>query len=250
MNLGQAAAIVLAGLGAGTINTIVGSGSLITFPTLLLFGYSPIVANVSNTLGLVPGSLSGVIGYRRELPPRNVRFLIFAATALAGGLTGGVLLLALPSSTFERVVPFLILLASGLMALQPYLSRAVAARRGSGRGHEAVLIGLIFLTAIYGGYFGAAQGVLFITFLSIFQAGNLQRSNALKNVLATLTNAVAAILFIFVAPVDWPAAALIAIGAVVGGQVGAFAGRRMAPGLLRGAVVVVGVVVALRLLAG
>ncbi len=250
MNLGQAIAIVLAGLAAGTVNTIVGSGSLITFPTLLFFGYSPLVANVSNTLGLVPGSFSGVIGYRRELPPPNAQLVTFAVVAIAGGLTGGVLLLALPSSTFELVVPFLILLASGLMAVQPYLSRAVAARRGAGRRHDAVLIGLIFLTAIYGGYFGAAQGVLFITFLSIFQAGNLQRSNALKNVLAMITNAVAAALFIFVAPVDWPAAALIAVGAIAGGQIGAFAGRRMPPGLLRGAVVIVGVVVAVRLLVG
>jgi uncharacterized protein len=250
VNLSEAVAIVLAGLAAGTINTIVGSGSLITFPTLLFFGFSPIVANVSNTLGLVPGSLSGVIGYRRELPPPNAQLLVFAAAAIAGGLTGGVLLLALPSTTFERVVPYLILLACGLMALQPYLSRAVAARRGTGRRHHVVLIGLIFLTAIYGGYFGAAQGVLFITFLSIFQAGNLQQSNALKNVLAMITNAVAAILFILVAPVDWTAAVLIAVGAIVGGQIGAFAGRRMPPGLLRGTVVVVGVGVALRLLAG
>ena len=250
MNLVEAVAIVLAGLAAGTLNTIVGSGSLITFPTLLFFGYPPIVANVSNTLGLVPGSLSGLIGYRRELPPPNGQLVAAAAAAIAGGLTGGVLLLALPSSTFELIVPFLILLACGLMALQPYLSRALAARRGAGRRHDAVLVGLIFLTAIYGGYFGAAQGVLFITFLSIFQAGNLQRSNAIKNGLALITNAVAAVLFIFVAPVDWTAAALIAVGAVVGGQIGAYAGRRMRPGLLRGAVVVVGVVVALRLLVG
>ncbi len=250
MDLVQAVAIVIAGLAAGTINTIVGSGSLITFPTLLFFGYPPIVANVSNTLGLVPGSLSGVIGYRRELPPPNAQLVAASAAAVAGGLTGGVLLLALPSSTFEVVVPFLILLASGLMAIQPYLSRALAARGGAGRRHDAVLLGLIFLTAIYGGYFGAAQGVLFITFLSIFRAGNLQRSNAIKNVLALLTNAVAAVLFILVAPVNWAAAALIALGAVVGGQIGAVLGRRMRPELLRGVVVVVGVVVGVKLLVG
>jgi len=250
VSLIQALAIVAAGLVAGTINTIVGSGSLITFPTLLFFGYSPIVANVSNTLGLVPGSLSGVIGYRRELPRPDRPLLTLAAAAIAGGLTGGILLLALPSSTFALIVPFLILLAAGLMAIQPYLSRFVAARRGTGRGHDAVFVGLIFLTSIYGGYFGAAQGVLFITFLSIFQPGHLQRSNAVKNVLALLTNAVAAVLFILVAPVDWLAAALIAVGAVVGGQIGAYVGRRMRPGFLRWLVVVVGVVVALKLLLG
>lgn len=250
VSLVQALAIIAAGLAAGTINTIVGSGSLITFPTLLFFGYSPIVANVSNTVGLVPGSISGVIGYRRELPPPTTRYLTLAAAAIAGGLTGAVLLLALPSSTFQVVVPFLILLASGLMAIQPYLSRAVAARRGPGRGNDAALTGLTFLTAIYGGYFGAAQGVLFITILSIFQPGHLQRSNAVKNVLALITNTVAAVLFILFAHVDWPAAALIAVGSIAGGQIGAFLARRMRPGLLRGVVVVVGVVVALKLLLG
>jgi len=250
VNLVQALAIIAAGLAAGTINTIVGSGSLITFPTLLFFGYSPIVANVSNTLGLVPGTLSGVIGYRRELPRPDRSFVTLAVAATAGGLTGAVVLLALPSSTFEMVVPFLILLAAGLMAAQPYLSRFVAARRGAGRGHDLVFIAAIYLTAIYGGYFGAAQGVLLITLLSIFQPGDIQRSNAVKNVLALLVNAVAAVLFIVVAPVDWAAAALIAVGAIAGGQIGAFLARRMRPGLLRWVVVVVGVVVALKLLTG
>jgi len=245
-----AIALVGAGFAAGTINTIVGSGSLITFPTLLLLGYPPVAANVTNTVGLVPGALSGSIGYRRELPPRGRWFFTLAGAAIAGGLTGGVLLLALPSTTFEVVVPYLILLASGLMAAQPYLARAVVARRGIGRGQDLLLIALVFLTSIYGGYFGAAQGVLFITFLSIFQPGDLQRSNAVKNVLALLTNAIAAALFILIAPVDWAAAALLAVGAIVGGQVGAFAGRRMRPGLLRWVVVIVGVIVALKLLAG
>jgi len=250
MSVLQAAAIVAAGLAAGTINTIVGSGSLITFPTLLFFGYSPIVANVSNTVGLVPGSISGVIGYRRELPAPERSFQVLVTAAIAGGLTGGALLLALPSSTFEIIVPFLILIATGLMAVQPYLSRALAARRGVGRRHDVVLLVLIYLTAIYGGYFGAAQGVLFISLLSIFRPGNLQRSNAVKNILALCTNAVAAVLFILVAHVDWVAAALIAIGAIVGGQIGAFAAQRMRPGLLRGVVVVVGASVGLKLLIG
>lgn len=246
----EAIAIVAAGFAAGTINTIVGSGSLITFPTLLFFGFPPIVANVSNTVGLVPGALSGVLGYRRELPPPDRGFVILVVAAIAGGITGAILLLALPSTTFEVVVPFLILIASGLMAVQPYLSKALAARRGQGRGRVGVLVGSIYATAIYGGYFGAAQGVLFISLLSIFQPGNLQRSNALKNVLALCTNAVAAVVFIGVAPVDLTAALLIAVGSIVGGQVGAFAARRMRPGLLRWVVVTVGVVVAVKLLLG
>ena len=246
----QAIAIIAAGFAAGTINTIVGSGSLITFPTLLLFGYPPIVANVSNTVGLVPGAISGVIGYRRELPTPDRSFATLVAAAIAGGLTGGILLLALPSTTFEVIVPFLILIASGLMAVQPYLSKAIASRRAPGRTPVVIFVGAIYLTAIYGGYFGAAQGVLFISLLSIFQPGNLQRSNATKNVLALCTNAVAAVLFIAVAPVDWAAALLIAVGSIVGGQVGAFAARRMRPGLLRWVVVAVGVVVAVKLLIG
>ena len=250
MDILQAIAIVAAGFAAGTINTIVGSGSLITFPTLLFFGYPPIVANVSNTVGLVPGSLSGVVGYRRELPPRDRGLITLGAAAILGGLTGGILLLALPSTTFSAIVPYLILLASALMAVQPYLSRALAQRRGAGNGNAVVLTFLVFMTAIYGGYFGAAQGVLFISILSIFQPGNLQRSNAIKNLLALFTNAVAAVLFALVAPVDWTVALLIAVGAIVGGQVGAYLARRMRPGLLRWVVVIVGVVVALKLIIG
>ena len=246
----EALAIALAGFAAGTINTIVGSGSLITFPTLLFFGFPPIVANVSNTVGLVPGSISGVIGYRRELPAPNRALLALVGAALAGGLTGGILLLALPSTTFAVIVPFLILIASGLMAVQPYLSRALAARQGDGRRHNAVLTALIYLTGIYGGYFGAAQSVLFISLLSIFQPGNIQRSNAVKNLLALCTNAIAAVLFIAIAHVDWAAALLIAVGSIVGAQVGAFAARRMRPGVLRWVVVVVGVAVGLKLLIG
>jgi uncharacterized membrane protein YfcA len=246
----EALVIMAAGFAAGTINTIVGSGSLITFPTLLFFGFPPIVANVSNTVGLVPGTASGAIGYRRELPMLDRGFLTLVALAIAGGLTGALVLLALPSTTFEVIVPFLILIASGLMAVQPYVSRALAARRGTGVSHGLVFDALIYLTAIYGGYFGAAQGVLFISLLSIFQPGNLQSSNAVKNVLALCTNTVAAVVFVLIAHVDWGAALLIAIGSTVGGQVGAFAGRRMRPGVLRWVVVVVGVAVGLKLLVG
>jgi uncharacterized membrane protein YfcA len=246
----EALVIAAAGFAAGTINTIVGSGSLITFPTLLFFGYSPIVANVSNTVGLVPGTISGVVGYRREMPARDRPLLTLVAAALAGGLTGGILLLALPAASFSIIVPFLILVACALMALQPYLSRALAGGRGAENGHEAALTALVYVTGIYGGYFGAAQGVLFISLLSIFRPGNLQRSNAIKNLLAMCTNAIAAVLFIFIAHVDWVAALLIGIGSIVGGQVGAFVARRMRPTLLRWIVVVVGVSVALKLLIG
>lgn len=246
-----ALAVLAAGLAAGTVNTIVGAGSLITFPTLLALGYSPVVANVTNTVGLVPGALSGSIGYRRELHGQRDRLGRLGAAAVLGGITGGVLLLVLPSSFFDRVVPVLILAACLLVALQPRVSRWVQSRRrpNSGKHHGgpglyASLVG----AAIYGGYFGAAQGVLLIALLAIFLDDHLQRLNAAKNVLAVLVNGVAAVLFVAVADVAWEVAVLLAVGSVLGGQLGASVGRRLPPGLLRGAVVVVGVAVAIRLL--
>ena len=205
MTPAEVAAIVGAGVAAGTINTIVGSGSLITFPTLLAFGYPPVVANVSNTVGLVPGSISGTLGYRRELAGQRNRILRFGAVAVAGSLTGAVLLLALPATTFQRVVPFLILAACLLIAFQPRLSAEVERRRPRAESHSRLLDLGVYLTGAYGGYFGAAQGVILIALLAIFVADDLQRLNALKNMIATLVNAVAAVLFILFAPVAWPA---------------------------------------------
>lgn len=240
-----ALAILGVGLAAGTINTIVGSGSLITFPTLLALGYAPIVANVSNTVGLVTGSISGAIGYRRELEGQAQRARVLAVASITGGLTGGVLLLALPASVFENVVPVLILLACLLVAVQPRL----AARDRRPRSHGGPwLFAAVFATGVYGGYFGAAQGVILIAFLGIFLDDGLQRLNALKNVLAALVNGVAALLFIAFADVDWAVAGLLAAGAVCGGQVGARLGRRIPAGWLRAVIVVVGVAVAVRLL--
>ncbi|MCJ7712449.1 MAG: sulfite exporter TauE/SafE family protein, partial [Chloroflexi bacterium] len=232
--------IAAAGVAAGAINTIVGSGSLVTFPTLLLLGFPPLVANVSNTVGLVPGSLSGVIGYRRELVGQRRRILRLGLAALPGGVLGALLLVALPATTFERVVPYLILLASVLMALQPRLSALVARHRPHGAEHSRILAVLIFLTAIYGGYFGAAQSVIFIALLAVFVPDNLQNLNGLKNVLALIVNAVAAVAFILIAPVDWRVAVLIGVGSIVGGQLGAVVGRRMSPLVFRFAVVAVG----------
>jgi uncharacterized membrane protein YfcA len=246
----EAVVIVAAGMAAGAINTIVGSGSLITFPTLLAFGYPPVVANVSNTLGLAPGSFSGVVGYRRELVGQRDRIIRYGAAGAAGGLTGGLLLLAAPESAFEAVVPYLILLACALMAFQPRLARYMAARRGLEAGHPTGLTLGVFLTGIYGGYFGAAQGVILMALLAIFLTDDLQRLNGLKNWIAGLVNGVAAVLFILVAPVDYGVAALLAIGSIVGGQVGATVGRRLPAPVLRATVVTVGLVVAIRMLIG
>jgi uncharacterized membrane protein YfcA len=239
-----ALAIVGVGLAAGTINTIVGSGSLLTFPTLLALGYAPVVANVSNTVGLVTGSISGAVGYRRELEGQASRIRVLSLASVTGGLTGGALLLALPASVFENVVPALILLACLLVALQP---RLAARDRPAQAAGGPWLFAAVFATGVYGGYFGAAQGVILIALLGIFIDDGMQRLNALKNVLAALVNGVAALLFIAFADVDWAVAGFLAAGAVCGGQLGARLGRRIPAGWLRAVIVVVGVAVAVRL---
>lgn len=251
-------AIVAAGLAAGTINTIVGSGSLVTFPTLLALGYPPVVANVSNTVGIVFGSISGAVGYRRELEGQRDRAIKLSLIGGFGGLTGGILLLGLPETAFDRIVPILILFAVVLVALQPRLTRWMAARRQSRqddghapeREHPIAFLVFVFLTGVYGGYFGAAQSVIFMALLGIFVVDTLQRLNALKNVVAAVVNGVAAVLFAIFAPVSWPVVVLLAIGSIVGGQIGAHVGRRLSPDVLRGAIIVVGTIVGVRLLIG
>lgn len=244
LTLLEMALLIGAGLAAGTINTIVGSGSLVTFPTLLALGYPPVVANVSNTVGLVPGSISGTLGYRRELRGQKSRVIRLGITAVMGGFTGGILLLILPASTFEHVVPFLILLACGLMAVQPRLSAVVSGRRTAGRQDGPMAVVVIFATGVYGGYFGAAQGVMLIALLATFINDDLQRLNGLKNVLVVLVNGVAALLFLLIAPVAWEASLLVAVGSITGGQVGALVGRRLPPNVLRLIIVMVGSAVA------
>src|SRR5579863_615444 len=244
----EALAIVGVGLVAGTVNTIVGSGSLITFPTLLAFGFTPIVANVSNTIGLVPGSLSGAVAYRSELRGQRPRLAVLGLASVSGGIVGAVLLLALPGSVFRHVVPVLILVACVLVALQPRLSARLAQRTDRRVHGGPVLFGSVFLTGVYGGYFGAAQGVILLALLGIFLRDHLQKLNATKNVLAFLVNGVAGIVFVAFAHVSWEAAGLLAGGSVVGGQVGGVLGRRLPAPLLRGIIVVVGVVAAIALL--
>ena len=242
----EIAAVLLAGVAAGTINTVVGSGTLITFPTLLALGVPPVTANVSNTVGLVPGSLSGAVGYRRELAGQRNRLLRLASASVLGGLAGAVLLLVLPSSAFDAIVPVLIGIGVLLVVTGPAIQRRVAARheaRGGIPDHGAAWVWPAVAGAgVYGGYFGAAQGVLLMAILGIGVDDDLQRHNATKNVLALLVNFVAAIVFIAVADVDWPIAGLIAVGSVIGGQIGAKVGRRLPAALLRAVIVVVGVV--------
>lgn len=248
-------AVLLAGVGAGTINAVVGSGTLITFPTLLALGVPPVTANMSNSLGLVPGSIAGAFGYRRELAGQRDRVLRLLVFSTAGGILGAGLLLVLPPGAFEAVVPVLILLGITLVVLQPRLSRAVAARaehREEGPAERSWWVPVAVLaTGAYGGYFGAAQGVLLMAVLGIGITESLQRLNGVKNVLVAVVNGVAGLVFVVVAElgllgaeakVDWLVVLLIAVGSVCGGLLGAAVGRKLPPLVLRAAIVTVGVV--------
>jgi uncharacterized membrane protein YfcA len=245
MTIWEAAAILAAGVGAGTINTIVGSGTLLTFPVLLAFGLPPITANVSNTIGLVPGAVTGAFGYRAELRGRRPLLLRLAATSLTGGVAGAVLLLILPPGAFDAIVPVLVGAALVLVVLQPRLARALQARRERAGGAPAhggpLLYAGVLLASAYGGYFGAAQGVIYLSLMGVLLAEDWQRLNGIKNVLAGLVNGVAAVLFAFLAPVDWTVALLVAIGSTAGGVIGARIGRRLPPTALRALIVLVGI---------
>jgi uncharacterized protein len=243
---GEYLAVLAAGGVAGMVNTIVGSGSLVTFPTLLAVGYPSVTANVSNTVGLVFGGVSGVIGYRRELEGQKRRAAGFACCTAVGALTGGILLLTLPSSVFDAVVPLLILFACALMAFK---NRLTPQHTATSQGHLAPAGASAFFTGIYGGYFGAAQGIILMSLLALFLPDGMQRLNALKNVLALVANAVAAVLFVFAADVAWEAAATIAVGSTLGAQLGATVGRRIPDEGLRWTVVVGGTIVAIILIA-
>ena len=252
----EAVAILAAGMAAGTINAVVGSGTLITFPTLLAFGYPPVVANISNNIGLLPGGVSGTWGYRRELAGQRRRLYRLAPMSVVGAVTGALLLLWLPAEAFARIVPVLIAVALVLVVAQPWLQRRTAARRAASTApadHEpvAVVSAGTYAAGVYGGYFGAAQGVLLIGLLGSLLPESLQRVNAAKNLLSLLVNATAAVVFCLVAfdRIDWAVVALVAMGSLVGGALGASVGRRLPAPVLRGVIVLVGVVAIWRMVA-
>jgi hypothetical protein len=245
----HAVAILAAGVAAGTINTVVGSGTLFTFPVLLGFGYPPVVANVSNTLGLIPAGVTGAIGYRRELTGQRTRTMTLAVASVSGGAAGAVLLLSLPPAAFKAIVPVFIAVALLLIIFQRPLAARLAARRVArgARPGPATILG-VFVGGIYGGYFGAAQGILVLSILTLGLEDELQRLNALKIVLTLLANLISGVVFVFVAHIDWGAAGLIAAGSLVGGVLGARAGRRLSPAVLRGVIIVVGIAAIIQLL--
>ncbi|MFD5831156.1 sulfite exporter TauE/SafE family protein [Lentzea sp. NPDC060358] len=247
MTVWEAIAVVIAGVFAGGINTVVGSGTLVTFPVLLAVGYPPVVANVSNSLGLVPGSLSGAWGYREELKGQAGRIKRLLPASILGGIVGAILLVTLPDKAFTAIVPVLIVIALVLVVIQPWLNRKLADRRNDNDGGLLLWFG-VFAAGIYGGYFGAAQGVLVMGLMGVLVSEHLQRLNALKNVLTAFVNLVAGVMFIFIADVAWLVVLLLAVGSVVGGQIGAKIGRKLPPAVLRGVIVVVGVAAIVQLL--
>jgi uncharacterized protein len=244
----EAVVIGAVGVFAGAMNAIVGSGTLVTFPVLLALGYPPVVANISNGLGLVPGSVSGAIGYRRELTGQRGRLLRLGAVTAVGASGGALLLLVLPADAFEAIVPALILLALVLVLLQPWLARKLVKReRRHEHGGPVLLLGVLAV-GVYGGYFGASQGVLNLALMGIMLDEQLHRLNAAKNVLTATANLVSGVVFVFVADVAWAVVILLAAGSVVGGLLGVRMGRRLRPVWLRGLIVAVGVVAIVQLL--
>ena len=250
--------IALAGVGAGAINSLVGSGTLITFPTLVALGYPPVTATMSNAIGLVAGGVSGTWGYRAELSGQWRRLRWQIPASMAGAAIGAFLLLHLPEKVFTQIVPVLLVLALALVVTGPRI-QAFARRRaefaGHGAGHVSALrmVALVlgtFAVGIYGGYFTAAQGILLIGVMGALLPEDVQRMNAAKNLLALLVNIVAAVSYILVAfdRISWPVVGLIAGGSLVGGWLGAHYGRRLSPGALRAIIVVVGLIGLYRLL--
>ena len=234
--------VLVAGFAAGTINAVVGSGTLITFPALLAVGYSPVVANVSNTLGLVPGAASSAFGYRKELRGSRTRLLRFAPWTTLGAIGGAALLLTLPDEAFDAIVPILIGISLVLIVFQPRISAWITARRETHRPHGGPgLLAGILGTGVYGGYFGAGQGVLLFGLLATSLGGDLKEVNAIRAVLAGIANGVAAVVFVLVADIAYLPAVLIAVGSTAGGLFGAGIGRRLSDPVLRAVIVVVGV---------
>jgi uncharacterized membrane protein YfcA len=265
--------LAAAALLAGAVNAVAGGGSLLSFPALLAVGYPAITANVTNSVALTPGYFGGTLGYRRELAGQRRRILALGVTSATGAVVGAVLLLVSSPELFEAIVPFLIFLACGLLALQPRLARLVRARREdhgdpqpaevgpanpgpgdpaagpAGRDHHTgPLFAAQFLAAVYGAYFGAGVGIMMLAILGIFLSDSLQRLNALKGLLSLLISVVAAIWFALFAEVSWVAVAVMAVASLVGGQLGVVLARRLNDQVLRWLVVSFGVAVGLRLL--
>jgi uncharacterized membrane protein YfcA len=243
----EAFGLLAAALVAGAVNAVAGGGSLITFPALLAAGYPAKTANVTNTVALWPGYLGGSLGYRDELKPQRRRIAYLVAPSVLGAIAGSAILLSTSEDAFEAVVPFLILFATALMAFQKQLTALAERHRLAARGPDhfpPLLHGAVFLSAVYGAYFGAGLGIIMLAILGVLIPDDLQRLNALKGMLSLLINGVAVIYFAVFGPVEWAPAAVMATGALAGGYFGSGLARRLGQERLRSAVVAFGVAIA------
>ncbi|OSY41418.1 MULTISPECIES: sulfite exporter TauE/SafE family protein [Pseudonocardia] len=237
----EVAVIALAGLWAGLINTVVGSGTLVTFPVLVALGYPPVTATTSNAIGLISGTITGAVGYRKELTGHGRRLAGYAVASFLGAIGGAALLLSLPPDAFETIVPVLVGLSVLLVAVQPLLARRLKERAKPAQASGPLVYLAVFAVGIYGGYFTAAQGIMLVGLLGLLVADPLQRLNAFKNTLAAVVNLVAGVIYAVVAPVDWTVVGIIAVSSIFGGLLGAKVGRRLPPTVLRAVIVVVGI---------
>ncbi|HYM16053.1 MAG TPA: sulfite exporter TauE/SafE family protein [Dehalococcoidia bacterium] len=238
--------LLVAAFAAGAINAVAGGGSLISFPALLAAGYAPKTANVTNTVALWPGYAGGSYNYRPELGRQRRRVFALLAPSVAGALAGSIILLATPASAFDAIVPYLILFACLLMAVQDQLAAFARTHHLASRGDGHVpllLLAATFVLAIYGAYFGAGLGIIMLAFLGVLLPDDIQHSNALKGMLSLIINAVAVLYFVVFGPVRWAPAAVMAVGAIAGGYLGAGLARRLGRRWLRIAVIAYGLVV-------
>jgi uncharacterized membrane protein YfcA len=236
-----------AGLGAGAVNAVAGGGSLVSFPALLAAGYPSVTANVTNSVAVLPGYVGGSLAYRRELAGQGDRIRALAPTSVLGTAAGCALLLTSPASVFDAIVPWLILAACALLALQPRAA-ALAERHRDSRGSTVALHAGLFLGAVYGGYFGAGLGIMLLALLGALLPDDLQRVNALKGVLSLNVAGAAAVAFALFGPIAWDAALVVGVASLAGGAVGVRVARRLPAPVLRGVVVTYGVAVAVALM--
>ncbi|MFC0504323.1 sulfite exporter TauE/SafE family protein [Micromonospora costi] len=248
MDLTHAALLLAAGLAAGTVNAVAGGGSLITFPAMIAVGLPPVAANVSNSVAVFPGYVASVAGSRADLPPWRTLAPLLPTTVL-GTIAGSLVLLATPASAFEAVVPFLVLGATAVLAFQDPLRRLVGHPRDlSPRRRTVTLQAMVALGAVYGGYFGAALGVMLVAGLALVLDASLARVSAIKNLLSALVGLTTLVVFALFGPVNWAAVAVVAPATLLGGYVGAKLVRRLPPIVLKTVIVVFGTVIGLYLL--
>jgi len=236
-----------AALAAGFVNAIAGGGTLISFPVLVAIGIPPVAANITNTIALCPGYFGGVMAQRKDLSQQKIRLFKILPVSILGGIAGGLLLLNTSENSFRILIPYLILMSALLLAFQPFLKKLVEARIQKPMHHktkDALILFVVFMAAIYGGYFGAGLGVILLAVLGLLIDDSLIKLNALKQIISLSVNVSAAMYFSFSDQVNWPIVAVMVFGSVVGGNIGGRTATFIKPGILRWVVVGIGFAVA------